>query len=423
MTNKITIRNIFISLWIILIPFQDSGLQSLGIGFLGKSPSFIPLIAIIFLDILKNVNDSFSGGKAIRFKKIWLYVLVYMASISLLYLIISYISLGDIVIYKRNLIFKSINLFILTVLFIYPIFFIKYHEIAIKKELFICFIVTILGVFLCDYMQSDFFQNNQIFHSVPYEYSNQRPRGFSLESSWLAIMIISLGFLLLHYLERKMSKFLILITMLVMLIFSISKGAILSLAIVTFVILNLKLKLNFLMRIFVLFITLVMVIGIGSEMVSLITVDITRFTSSVSRITLIVTSFLILLHNPLGVGFTGALPAIHDYLPKGISLVNSLTNFDLNFFEVKGYIDAVTDTQISTKTLLTDYAIYFGIPFIISFFVFNYKLLSRLRKRQILYLYAGVFFLFITLCTYSDGIGMYNISLLYGIAFDRAYRK
>lgn len=406
------IEKALMAIWIILLPFQDSGLQSVPIGFLGASPAFIPIIILIFVYIFQQI----ASNHWVKIRKVNFYVVFYMLAVTVFYLFFSGTES-----HGRNLVLKSINLFILTVLFLFPIFYIKYDAIKISKYIQIAFLITILGVLFTDVLEIAFFADKGIFHFFPN--TNMRPRGFSLESSTLSVMLVTLGLLCAHYAKRKIVRYAYLSVMLTALFFSGSKGGIVILMLVGTVVYYIKHQsLKWIKPLMFLSVIIVNLL-VGVFIIDKLTVDIEEYTSIATRLSMAITSVVISFYNPMGVGFSGFLPAVNEYAPLSMTAIEQVFAVKFNFAEVLSYVSADSDQAVSSKTFLFDYLAFFGIPFVISFFLFNYCLMRQLLIRKYTLLFVNIAYCFLSLCTYNSGLGFYDISLVYGVAFYEIYRK
>jgi hypothetical protein len=131
------------------------------------------------------------------------------------------------------------------------------------------------------------------------------------------------------------------------------------------------------------------------------------------------TSVVTMFHNPLGVGFSGFLPAINKYAPLAVDYLSRAAGGTFNFTELLSYVGADSDINISTKTFFFDNLLYFGLPFLVIFILFHRRLLAFLRRDNSLYLYAAVLFSLVALTTYVGGVGLYSFALVYGLAYRR----
>ncbi|MFQ6009041.1 MAG: hypothetical protein ACE5K8_08840 [Candidatus Zixiibacteriota bacterium] len=175
-------------------------------------------------------------------------------------------------------------------------------------------------------------------------------------------------------------------------------------------------------RILLFIITIVAGNFIVEELQAKFVSDIESTFSTATRSVLILTSIIIVVHNPFGVGFAGFLPAVDKYALQAVTYLDSYLRVPLNFAEILTYVGATTDRAISTKTFLGDNLAFFGVPFLIAYVVFHYRLFSRLAGSRHVYLLAGVLFCMLAISTYIPALGMYSIPLVYGVALNEIRR-
>jgi hypothetical protein len=408
----IRIKEFLMALWIILIPFQDTGLQNLPIGFLGTSPSFIPLSLLIFIHFLEWVL----GEQSLKVNKTVLFIVGYVLTVSAVYLMISGLQS-----HGTNLALKTMNLSVLTFLFIYPAFFINYRDFPrIALYVKIAFFTTVLGVVLNDLFPADFVTRAGLIHAR--ELTNWRPCGFTGEASYLSAMTISLGFLSAHFSRRTAMRMIVLVLTILVTFYSSSKGGWISILLVVPAVALIRTKMHWGLRAVLLIITIIVGNYVVEELQAKFVGDIESTFSTATRSVLILTSIIIVVHNPFGVGFAGFLPAVDKYVPQAVTYLDRHFSTPLNFAEVLSYVGADTDRAISTKTFLGDNLVFFGVPFLIAYVVFHYRLFSRLAGSRHVYLLAGALFCMLAISTYIPALGMYSIPLVYGVALNEIRR-
>jgi hypothetical protein len=316
-----------------------------------------------------------------------------------------------------SLISKSINLLILTILSLFPIISIDFNIKRIKGAVSVAFLVTLIGVLLVDVMRVN--QIESIVHFT--QNSNMRPRGFSLESSYLGSTIVVLGLLLAHFLKNRALKVTTVAGLFIILFYVGSKGGLLLFSLTLFAVFlfyKRHLLLKFMMFPIIILGMIFVLVKINNELA----IDISKYTSVATRGTLILSSILILLHYPLGVGFSGYLPMLSSYIPNAIYHIQSWTHLHFDFSEVISYIDSSNSKNISTKSFLFDNIIFFGFPFLILYLIFNGKLIIDLYRQKKTLLFACIIFTFLSISTYLPLLGLYHFSLAYGVAYFELYR-
>jgi hypothetical protein len=406
------VKEFLMALWITLIPFQDTGFQNLPIGFLGTSPSFIPLSLLIFIHFLERVL----GEQSLKVNKTVLFIVGYVLTVSATYLMISGLQS-----HGTNLALKTLNLSVLTLLFVYPAFFINYRDFSrIGLYVKIAFVLTVLGVVLNDLFPVDFVTKAGVIHAK--ELTNWRPCGFTGEASYLSAMTISLGLLSAHFSRKTVTRVIVLALTVLITFYSSSKGGWVSLLLVLPAVALIRTKMPWWFRTVLLIATIIVSNYVTEALQAKFVGDIKSSSSIATRSVLVLASILIVLHNPFGVGFAGFLPAVDKYVPQAVTCLDRYIDVHLNFAEIASYVGTNTDRAISTKTFLCDNLAFFGVPFLVLHIVFHYKLISRLAGTRHIYLLAGTLFCMIAVSTYISALGMYSIPLVYGVALNEVHR-
>ncbi|MCC5464130.1 hypothetical protein [Pelosinus baikalensis] len=399
------IKLLCVFLFILLVPFQDTSLQQY-FGFLGASPSFFPISVLIFLSIIEGLINY----RNIKIKKVNLVIFLYVVLISSFYLIIfGTESHGE------NLIIKAFKIAILTVLFLYPIFYINYDHKWVRISIKIAFLISVIGVILNDYIDTSL-----MFHY--HENLNMRPRGFSLESSWLSSVIVTLGLLVSSYSKSKIRKIIYIFIMLSGLAYSASKGGIIAMLLAGFCISFFYLR-GFWLKVTFTLMMIIASVYLYGFLDIIFLVDINEYTSTATRSGLAITSLFMILSNPFGVGFTGFLPAINVYIPQAIEFIQYNLNISLNFSELSSYVAVDSAQNISAKSFLLEYSCYFGLPFLIIFLRFHNLLIEKMKGSNNMYILMALIYTLIGLSTYLGGVGLYNVSLLYGVIYSEIMQK
>lgn len=402
-----TIKSALLFAFIVFLPFQDVGLANTPLGVAGASLSVIPLVMLLMIQLAE-----WSLQKDLKINVLHLWVVSYMIVVTTVYFASS-----GIVSYGENMVWKSIKLLILTVLFASPISFINYEKFHnIKYAVGIAFTLSCAGLLL-PFLGLEWFDSNSMLHATPN--GNMRPRGFALESSTLSIQIVTLGLLAMHFFHNRLTKALLLIIIVVILMTIESKGGVAVFGLTVFLSILLLPKTASWKRMLGIIVGVIIMANAFYFILDSVTKDLEEFSSTATRLTMAITTVLIAAHNPFGVGFSGYLPAISTYLPDAINLIN----LPLNYGEVSSYIAQNSAKNISAKTFLFNYFLFFGWPFVIGFILFFIELVRRVRKVGSKHLLAAILFSVLAISTYSDGLGLYNVSLVFGVAFNEAFRK
>lgn len=390
--KKIIFSLLFVfSLFVLLLPFQDTVLSNSPLRFLGKSPSFIFLIFFTFLYALRaGFNKSFG------------LVLSYVLLMSL----ISFLSYYGGIVYGRELNEKGLNLFILNFILFLPFLFVMREGFFSKKmremvllSFFICFI----GIFLVDIFHFKFFTMG-FFHVKSID--QLRPRGFSYEPSMLAISIITLYLCSVCLLRRKIIFFDLFI-LFVLSFFIQSKGGILCLLVAAIAFFTFSKKKNSVFLIF----SFIFIFSSFCFLMSLFLVDFERFTSTITRGTLVLVPIISLIHHPLGVGYFGFLDSFHTYLPEAISISKKYIDNEYGYREIERYLVASNDGAIGAKSFFLNNVIVFGWPFVVMYFYIFFKAIKLCKmffRKDLEFL---IWFLFLSLTLFVEGVGLYVFSL------------
>lgn len=410
------IDKIFCFLYIFLIPFQDLISQNSIFGFFLSSGSvfILPYFFVVSFYIIR-------VSKIIRN-----FFLVFI----LFFIMSTFNSILQIAIYgdrfaNTSISYKWMSISILYISSIIPFFYFFYKDFS-KKYLLISFIACSLSVFIVlaipNFETSFFHFTNNL---------NMRPRGFSLESSTLAITIGILG-LLTAFFARKLFVKIFLIGMSGLIIFlSGSKGGLLifcfSLILSFLPKLSSKFSITKLIIFFTMFVSAISAFLIFFTPILLrdFSRDLVFYTSTATRVTVFLSSLLIVAKNPLGVGFSGLIPNLQFTIPDIVNFLRGYTLFsNANFSEVLGYINAPSDFAIGTKTFFGDFSIYGGLPFIIAFVYFHFILLKRLSKNPDNFILSStIIFCFLALFL---SVGLFNLfffPLAYGVACRKAFKE
>lgn len=405
-------KDILLAATILLVPFQDSGLQATPLGFLGASPSFIPLCGLLVVSMLSWLLK----WRESRVDKSLLLLLCYVFSVNAFYFIT-----GPMVSHGTNLLVKTVNLSVLTLLLLFPAFYVRYDSRLVPPAIKVAFFITLAGIVLGDILRLDAVAANPLLHY--HENLNMRPRGLTLESSWLSALIITLGLLSAHYSKDTVARVVFVLLTVTAVIFSASKGGVACLFFAGMVY-----ALHVLRRrpqMIALFLPTYFAIGFLAYRLLLtkFTMDISSYASTATRSGLALTSVVAVAHNPFGVGFSGMLPAIDRYVPVVADLLQTALRTSLNLGSLLSFVGASTDIDISTKTFLLDFFLFYGWPFLVMYAVFHVKLIRRLWRSDLSLLLMAVAYVSIAISTYIGAIGLYNIPLVYGVALDEIRRQ
>lgn len=400
------IMSFFIATTIALSPLSDTPLQLTALGFLGASVAFIPLLVAVLLALLFFLTMRRS-------------VSVWLVPIAVWMILVSLYGLGvfDDRFAGETILSKGVRLFVLFGLFIAPIFLPLNHP-WVKTGFFLGFFVALLGIIWGDVLAYDTW-----FHANPN--INMRPRGFALESSHLSMVVLALGTVIVSLARQPMVKLGLGTLTISVLVYSGSKGG-LAVLLAACVVLALFYSIKTIVygrlaKTFIYALLFLPIITLGfvkssQGLAQTLLAEAQSFTSSATRVTLVTSSLSVATQHPLGVGFTGYLPALVGTIPGSVKRIQQLSPLPLNFDEVRGYTTARTDQNISTKSFFFDGLIYFGFPFALVYFYTSSWLLWKLLLRREWTLFIGTAALLLGLIIFSGGLGLYTISFALGWA-------
>jgi hypothetical protein len=390
-------------LFVILIPFQDLGLKKTFLRELGASISFLPMLFVILILSLRWLI------RAKRFPSMFIYACLYLCILNIFFYIYFDFKFRGI-----DLLCKGLSTFILQFLLVFPVYlFSKYDSRIFKKIVYFSFFVLILGIFLVDIAMVPCFSNSGLYHAVSFELTNMRPRGFSLEASSLAFTLVTLGFLVLHFLKSKFYSAVFVFFLIILLGFIRSKGVFPAIALsMCLAIVFSKKSYKFKLAIFL--VSICFVILYYHHFLNKLLLDITFYTSFGTRFTAIIASVLTCIKYPFGVGSVGFLPAFTEMIPSASNIVSSFV--DVNFYEIYSYLDKSKITAINTKSFFFDCLIMYGVPFVLVFMWFHFKIIYKLRELKCsFFLIMLTLYLLVSLMISIPGIGLYSIPLCYGV--------
>jgi len=395
--------------FICLMPFQDTILQITPLQRLGSSFSVVPLLLLLFLEIARRL--------------IWLDFVFPRYSV-VLTLYASVASLAGILTFGPEngvwlLAFQAIKLAIDSMLVLYVIFGIDYsdrHLVGLAVQ--IAFFVTIATIVINDFNPFGLgsLTNNAFFHqtSVLTNY-DQRWRGLTKEPSVLAPLLMGLGLLSAHFSRSRWMKGTYWFLAVLLTGLGGSKGGIICLILILFLIAMLRAKAGLLQALgLIVFISPIIYIGINLLLPHFGGEALRASNSIATRLTMQLVTGLILIHFPLGVGFGAMFPAIGKFLPHAMETAQSLVPFPLSFDEVSQYFTNPEDA--GAKTLVANFTIFFGVPFVCYAFIYCFRLVRGLYRLDLIALLACVFFMIFQLCTSVDSLAYYNLYLPFGIA-------
>ena len=399
-----TTKRYLLASFILLIPFQDTFLQRTALGEFGTSFAIFPLMLLIFVTFVEWIFR-----KHLYIQKTLGICIFYVLTLSLIY-----IMLDGSDAFGRSLILKTVNIAILTGCFAFVVYGLPYDILATLRWIIpAAFMITLLSIPLSDMHLSGmgFLSENPILHATIN--SDLRWRGFTREASVFSILIITLGMASAHCARKRFAKAVYLILTVVALAGCGSKGGILSLLF--------SIPIIFLLRITkvwkrVLGVVILIPFGFFAYMAAVYLFPanlLVESTTVPTRIAGIVWAFLVFVHNPFGVGFSGFYPAIREYMPAAIDIVSSHSPVPLNMGEVQEFVE--TGKNASSKILTLNYLVYFGMPFFVAFFYEVQRTIRGLLQAHKIILLSSLICVLIAVGSYIDSVVIYNVPLLLGV--------
>ncbi len=395
-------------LFIILIPFQDTALQNTPLKLFGASLSVLPLILLALLGILQWIYRS--DG---RIRRSWLIIGSYAVIISAVYIVI-YSSYGSAIPWKQSLTYG-----LMSALLLFATFGIEYPAKKwVRLAIYISLFVTIIGITLYTFNPSD---TSALLQATPN--MSDRPRGFSTEPGELSVQIVVIGTLTAHFLKAAWQKWCVGLLTCALLIYSGSKGGLICLAICAVVLIFAKKGLGFSRVLLLLGLSCLTYLSFILILSSFSAVMLVGATSTIStRLSMVGYAFIVIAHNPFGVGFSGFLPSLPQYLPEAMRYVQSIFPVPLTFVEVREYLYPPYP-DADCKTFFFDYFVFFGVPFAVVFATFALRMLRILLRSGCDWLFVGTLFSFFAMLTYYSALNVYAIPLLFGISINETQRR
>jgi len=143
-------------------------------------------------------------------------------------------------------------------------------------------------------------------------------------------------------------------------------------------------------------------------------------TTFATRVSMAVWTAMVIARHPFGVGFSGLYEAITNYLPGAIDWVKQVSPVPLNFGEVSEYVNG-RNVPLDAKCFLLEYTANFGLPFLVSYFVFFKRVTVALKARKQNILLVAAVFLLVSFATYVNALALFAGYFVLGMAY-RQYR-
>ena len=411
--------------------FQDTALQNTPFTIALASPAALFLLFATIFEFFTHYTYYTSGFRI----KTWV-IFIALVYISLNIIYANYFGT---VFFGENLYLKGFKSAILLVALLLTYWFFKrYFLVSISFWLKISALIAFAGLAI-DLLFHDQLINNWWLHyginDLKFDIIlDDRPRGFSSESSTLGVTLLITGLLASWSSRLKVSRYLWIIITFCALLFTGSKGDIIVLSsslLLSFSIVNRhRFKQSTIGLIILFLLVLAFIFGtsfvwlpvINDVVLSPLQEDLYMYTSVATRSTMTLSAVINIFENPLGVGLTGYMPALVDKIDQASELAATLLNSNLNLSEVTKYLVEESDYAIGAKNFLFDNGVVFGIPFIVFWFYFNLSLIRRLSVLRDTISLTLLMSMFIAFTLYLPGVNMYTAAAAYGILSSRMYQ-
>jgi hypothetical protein len=379
------------------MPFSDLPLRNTALGYFGANLAIFPLTLIILLD---GINAIYRG----TISRLVLYSFIYISIIS------AYgVMLYGIESHGENLVVKGLKIVIL-LLFSFLVAKGDMNIPLIRKAVFISFFVALIGLFgtISEY---------NVFHGTLN--IALRERGFSEESSVVALISGSLAFLVMYFVRGTSLKFVVYVLGLICVMYAQSKSGIILMllngVLMLLMVMYKSHQYNFIWYTLVLIVFFVLGYLLLAQLGEVVQRDIGEYTSVATRTTMFASALYVGVSNPFGVGVTGYIPAIAEVIPRVVEYIDSLGIVTMRYYEVLMYAYGHSARNVGTKSFLMDGFIMFGIPFLILVFSYLGKIIRELWLRNEFMLIGCVVFSTTALIFASSGVGIFTLFLSYGI--------
>ncbi len=404
-STRTSLAQISLFLFIATCPIGDFMLQGTPLRSLGASPCIFPLFALALVDgaqWLFSSKTSVSRGVVVCFAYVVLTAVYGLC-------VFGVSSHGE------NLLWKGTTSFISLVAFLYATQLDYGKSSIVRAAIYVALILVVVGFLFgnSNPLGLPALAENGVLHFTPLP--DERPRGLSREPSQLSITAMIIGLLAAHLTRSRDRKVLLVVATVGILIASGSKGGILTLFICVIILSIMKWHSKWYQVAGLLFV----LFPLGLTLIWLIPNLFPEESFAISgtiptRFSMILSASMTFAHHPFGVGVTGFLPAVAQYLPSAMSDLQSIFPFPLNFSEVSAY--ETSADMVGTKTFFFDQLMRFGIPFAAIFFIFIAGLLKRLAEKKQTILLMAILAATVAIMTYQPGTGNFAISIVFGLA-------
>lgn len=350
--NRVNFFDFLVFLTIVCQPFSAIYRPSI-LGYLASSPSnLLALIVVLFVFAFNFVRPQRQFSKSSLILLIWPVLLMP-------FYFLRYMDLGHL--------YKWFSIMILNLVWYSPLFFVKYVSVRLlNKAVGVSVVVAVLFIVAYDFLNLEF-GKSIVFSENYLENITGKPRGSFEENSHLGVFLCR--FIVLWFLLRNIrgkvsisSQGTMLLILLVLSAILQSKGLAITVVVSSLISLRSTKALG------VFGIILFALSGFFETIIADFYIDLDNYTSLSTRLALSITSVRLFAANIIGVGTFGFYPAFQNHLGEVLDI---LAVYPLNLTEVEDILHS--GINLSSKSTLLDQVSIGGIPFIIIFYRWLFK--------------------------------------------------
>lgn len=407
---RILLYKIVIYLLIILIPFQDFFLKNTSLNMIGTNASLILVYVFFFFFLLSN--------KKIILSKKYLLITLIIFFLSFYFLL----NVNLFVFNNTNMFIKIIKNIvfysqIIIVFYIFNKIYIDYPKLIISSLNIVSFIYILFIIYMIIYYLFGYsLDTNNIIHAS--KNGNMRFRLFSYESSMGVVVFLTYGLLtLLNDNKNKFLRILIIISIMFGLSIFQSKGAIIVMILIVFLLLNSFKN----VIIFILAISIISTVYIENiiNYLSITTEGINQYSSFSTRVGMIFASILSLFYHPLGTGIGTYIYTFNDMIIQSINILTDLFNkigLVPIFYEMEMYLH--TSKSYGTKSLLFDSIMMLGWIGLYIYLKFIYRVWNKVKLTKNLVIKVLFIYLTFTQSFLVDSSYLYEFWFAYALIYN-----
>lgn len=401
-------EDILLFLAIILVPFQDMSWQHWVVGELLKTPSTIPILLLVISKVLR-----LSASLKCYIRRDLFYMCSYCVFVSIVSIFIFGSIIGPI-----NNFTRTAAIVLESALFLFVVYGVDYSASRFLKPAIYCAIaITIFSVLSSDYplIPGLYLGANSTLHSTLFEHPDGRWRGFTQEPSFFSALAFTLFGCIIAITPRTKRSIIIPFLLTILLLGCGSKGGILS-AVCAFIIAGgyVLQKRNRVYLVVLAVCSPLILASVYLVMTVLFPMSlITDSTTVPTRLTSLLWGIEESATHPFGVGIAGYVRKAEEDTDRIETYLQQLSPIKLDFEEVDTSL--ITYTNLSTKSILLNGAVWFGWPFALFALGKIVKVSGILQRKRD----WAVFTIWImTICaigSYIDSLVLYNIPIFLGI--------